>query len=83
MRNAHVTNAIELIAIGPAGRLPNNAALPLAIYRAVLPRDGDTADHCETLFKRHRWRSVWRNGIYNYTTSIRTRMKCWALRAAR
>lgn len=47
------------------GRIPNNAACPLAVYRAALPLDGrDPAADCEALFARNNWGGGWRNGVY-------------------
>jgi uncharacterized protein YjlB len=49
------------------GRIPNNDALPLVIYRGVLPKDEeDPAAACEALFACHGWGAAWRDGIYSY-----------------
>lgn len=47
------------------GIFPNNARLPLLVYRqaVTLPRH-DPAVLFETRFAAHRWGSAWRNGIY-------------------
>lgn len=45
---------------------PNNAALPLIIYKdAVRLEEGD-ASALEALFRQNQWRSCWHNGIYPY-----------------
>lgn len=46
------------------GVVPNNAALPLVVYRGALGEDGDRASHCEAMFARNGWPGAWRNGIY-------------------
>jgi uncharacterized protein YjlB len=58
---------VEAHFLAPHGAMPNNARLPLLIYRAALPLGGrDPAADCEALFERHGWRGAWRNGIYGY-----------------
>ena len=46
------------------GIVPNNAALPLVVYRGALAESGDRAAACEQMFARHGWGDGWRNGIY-------------------
>ena len=46
------------------GVVPNNAALPLVVYRAALAEEGDRAGACERMFAQHGWPDSWRNGIY-------------------
>src|SRR3954465_2880778 len=46
------------------GTVPNNAALPLVIYRGALPDGADRASACEKMFARNGWPDAWRNGIY-------------------
>ena len=46
------------------GVVPNNAALPLVVYRGALAADGDRAAACEAMFARHGWPGAWRNGIH-------------------
>jgi uncharacterized protein YjlB len=50
------------------GKTPNNAALPLMIYRsAVHRRRGlDPAAIFEVLFAANGWKSSWRDGIYDF-----------------
>ena len=47
---------------------PNNPALPLLVYRDVLPSDGvgDPAGWFEDTFAAHGWADGWRNGIYPF-----------------
>lgn len=49
------------------GTIPNNASLPLIIYKKVfvLP-DDDPAGVFEQLFETNGWGGTWRNGIYGY-----------------
>jgi uncharacterized protein YjlB len=46
------------------GIVPNNAALPLVVYRGALADSADRASACERLFARNGWPDAWRNGIY-------------------
>jgi uncharacterized protein YjlB len=46
------------------GIVPNNAALPLVVYRGALAESGDRAGACERLFAQNGWGGGWRNGIY-------------------
>jgi uncharacterized protein YjlB len=46
------------------GVVPNNAALPLVVYRGALSESGDRAAACERMFAQHGWSDSWRNGIY-------------------
>lgn len=49
------------------GIFPNNAALPLVLYRcAVKPATQDLASAFEALFTRHQWPAAWRNGIFSF-----------------
>ena len=54
---------IETYRFADDGIVPNNPALPLVVYRAVLPA-GDRASACERMFAAHGWPDSWRNGIY-------------------
>src|SRR5258706_7690143 len=58
--------AIELYGLADDGTIPNNAALPLIVYRGALPPSGDVARQFETLFARNGWSGGWRNGIFPY-----------------
>lgn len=57
----------ELHRFDRADDVPNNAELPLLVYRGVLDTRGpDPAGRCEALFARNRWKGAWRNGVYDY-----------------
>ncbi|MCW5734872.1 MAG: cupin domain-containing protein [Enhydrobacter sp.] len=60
--------APELDRFEDDGRTPNNAALPLVIYRAAvaMPRGLDPAAIFEELFAANEWPDSWRNGIYDF-----------------
>jgi len=55
---------IEIYRFADDGIVPNNAALPLVVYRGALAAGSDRAGACEKLFARHGWPDAWRNGIY-------------------
>lgn len=46
------------------GQVPNNPALPLIVYRAVLDTGPTGAAACEALFAGNDWSAAWHNGIY-------------------
>jgi uncharacterized protein YjlB len=56
---------VETLFLGHDGIVPNNA-LPLVIYRGVLPDADDRAAACERMFDRNGWPGAWRNGIYGH-----------------
>lgn len=57
---------IEIHRFSDDGMIPNNAALPLIIYRGVFSSAADVASACETRFAANRWGGGWRDGIYDY-----------------
>jgi uncharacterized protein YjlB len=50
------------------GRIPNNPALPLVLYRGGIDLTGspDPEEVIEKAFAANGWGSMWRNGIYPY-----------------
>lgn len=48
------------------GWMPNNARLPVLLYRGALETRGDTAAACEALLTRNGWPPQWRNGVYTF-----------------
>jgi uncharacterized protein YjlB len=46
------------------GHVPNNALLPLIVYRGVLETGPSAAADCEALFAGNDWSAAWRNGVY-------------------
>lgn len=50
------------------GETPNNPALPVLLYRDVVPAEKrrDAATWFEGLFAGHGWADGWRNGIYPF-----------------
>jgi hypothetical protein len=50
------------------GIVPNNAKLPLILYRGPIRTAGaaDPAALFEVLFERNGWKNSWRDGIYDY-----------------
>ena len=45
------------------GRVPNNSALPLIVYRSALATGPRCVADCEKLFADNGWSGAWRNGI--------------------
>lgn len=54
----------DSLILGPSGWMPNNPALPVLIYRGVVP-PGDP-DRIEATLREHGWRPDWRDGVYDY-----------------
>jgi len=54
----------ETLMLGQNGWVPNNSALPVLVYRGVVP-SGDP-DAVEALLLRNDWRPDWRDGVYSY-----------------
>ena len=49
------------------GETPNNPRLPLVLYHAAVPVEGDDpAATFERTFARHGWTNSWRNGIFDF-----------------
>jgi uncharacterized protein YjlB len=49
------------------GKVPNNPALPVLIYKGAVDVAADAAEEIETLFARNGWgHGQWRNGIYPF-----------------
>ena len=69
--NNHTTRIrpadVEMWRLEDDGAIPNNAALPLLLYRqaVTLPED-DPATVFESLFTANGWPAAWRNGIYPF-----------------
>lgn len=59
---------VEAFRFADDGETPNNPRLPLLVYRAALPLDGerDPAVPFERTFAAHGWADGWRNGIYPF-----------------
>ncbi|HEY8965331.1 MAG TPA: hypothetical protein VIM58_02735 [Candidatus Methylacidiphilales bacterium] len=54
---------VETLALGPLGWVPNNARLPVLVYRGALPGG---AGAIEKAFERNGWPPEWRGGIYDF-----------------
>ena len=48
------------------GVVPNNARLPLVVYRGALDTGPGAAAACERLFAGNGWSGGWRGGVYPY-----------------
>ncbi|WP_240759783.1 cupin [Lichenicoccus roseus] len=58
---------VEHFLLGPGGWVPNNARLPVLLYRAAIsPADGDPARAFESRFEANGWPPQWRNGVYPF-----------------
>jgi uncharacterized protein YjlB len=57
----------EVIRLDRNGWCPNNARLPMLIYRGALPAGGDDpAARFESVFTKNGWPPQWRNGVYTF-----------------
>jgi uncharacterized protein YjlB len=57
----------EALQLGPNGWMPNNARLPVLLYRGVVKSAGDDpAAVYEAIFRKTGWPAQWRNGVYTY-----------------
>jgi uncharacterized protein YjlB len=57
----------EILQLGPNGWMPNNAHLPVLIYRGVVsPTGNDPVAAYEALFQCTGWPARWRNGVYSF-----------------
>ena len=58
---------IESFLLGENDWVPNNARLPVLIYRGALQGGGeDLAEQFEALFAEHGWPPDWRDGVFDY-----------------
>src|SRR5690349_10397696 len=57
---------VETYHFADDGFVPNNAALPLVVYRGALAAGGDRASACVALFAKNGWPGAWRNGIHGH-----------------
>lgn len=48
------------------GWMPNNAKLPVLLYRQVFTAEREMTEKLESLIRRHGWRPEWRNGVYPF-----------------
>jgi uncharacterized protein YjlB len=55
---------IEELRFTDDGHVPNNAALPVIVYRAALETGPGAVAACERLFAGNDWGATWVNGIY-------------------
>jgi uncharacterized protein YjlB len=57
----------EVLRLAANGWMPNNARLPVLLYRRAVPIVGaDPARALEDLFQRNGWPPQWRNGVYPF-----------------
>lgn len=80
-------STIELVPLAARPPFPNNARLPVIVYRAAiqLPMHGDAARPIEQTFERHGWSGGWRAGVYtyhHYHSTAHEVLGCYSGRAA-
>src|ERR1700733_3633838 len=56
----------ETLLLKENGWMPNNARLPVLLYRAAVPNKGDVAAALEKMFAANHWPPEWRNGVSSY-----------------
>ena len=57
----------QILRLSRNGWMPNNAHLPVLLYRDVLHGTGDDpASTFEAVFTRNGWPPQWRNGVYDF-----------------
>jgi uncharacterized protein YjlB len=62
-------SGIEAYVLADDGLIPNNAKLPLVLYRQALALDGLRSEPeraFEALFRSNGWRGAWVDGIYDF-----------------
>lgn len=57
---------IESHLLEPDGGFPNNAKLPLLVYRQAVATGGDLAHEFEQRFSDNGWGGMWRDGVYSF-----------------
>ncbi len=58
---------IETLVLAENGWVPNNARLPVIVYRSAADGEGNAlAERFEEMFAAHCWPPDWRDGIYDY-----------------
>ncbi len=58
---------VETFMLAKHGWVPNNARLPVVLYRNALDGEGSAlAEAFEILFAKHGWPPDWRDGIFDY-----------------
>lgn len=65
MVNAAADTEVYEVMLEPSDWIPNNQALPVLVYRAVLAPCA-AANGFEPLFAQNGWTGIWRNGVYDY-----------------
>ena len=67
MRDEDCSFEIETYVLGDDGVFPNNAKLPLLVYRNALDVSRpDAASEVQQLFARNHWGSSWVDGVYGF-----------------
>jgi uncharacterized protein YjlB len=77
---------IEVIRVSDDGCFPNNARLPVLLYRGAFRRSkrSDPATVVERVFAMNRWSRAWHDGVYgyhHYHSTAHEALGCFAGRA--
>jgi uncharacterized protein YjlB len=57
---------VEPLFFGPSDWVPNNAKLPVLVYRHAFEHETDPAGKFEASFSRNGWQGIWRDGVFDY-----------------
>lgn len=66
MLSLAVPSEPEVLRLAANGKMPNNARLPVLLFRRVFQAERELTEKLEGLVRRHGWIPEWRNGVYPF-----------------